>query len=67
MKDGCVIEIDDPELGKIRQVGVTYKLHANPSKPNKPAPKAGEHTAEVLQAIGYDAGAQAGLKQRGII
>lgn len=47
MKDGCVVEIDDPELGNIRQVGVTYKLHANPSKPNKPAPSAGQHTAEV--------------------
>lgn len=47
LKDGCVVEIDDPELGKIRQVGVTYKMSANPAKPSRPAPKMGEHTAEV--------------------
>ena len=31
LQDGCVIEIDDPELGPIRQVGITYRLAANPS------------------------------------
>ena len=47
LKDGCVIEMNDPELGKIRQVGVTYKLSANPARPSKPAPKVGEHTDEI--------------------
>lgn len=31
VKDGCVIELDDPELGPIRQVGVTYTLSACPA------------------------------------
>jgi crotonobetainyl-CoA:carnitine CoA-transferase CaiB-like acyl-CoA transferase len=59
MKDGCVVEIDDPELGKIRQVGVTYKMSANPSKPSKPAPKAGQHTADVKAEAAKLAGAPA--------
>ena len=45
--DGCVTEIDDPELGPIRQVGVTYKLANNPVSITRPAPTSGQHTAEV--------------------
>ena len=28
LKDGCVAEINDPELGPIRQVGITYRTDA---------------------------------------
>jgi crotonobetainyl-CoA:carnitine CoA-transferase CaiB-like acyl-CoA transferase len=47
IKDGCVTEIVDPELGPIRQVGVTYRLAANPSAITRPAARLGEHTASV--------------------
>jgi crotonobetainyl-CoA:carnitine CoA-transferase CaiB-like acyl-CoA transferase len=47
VKDGCVTEINDPELGAIRQVGVTYRLAANPSAITRPAARVGEHTASV--------------------
>ncbi|HWY73866.1 MAG TPA: CoA transferase, partial [Burkholderiaceae bacterium] len=47
IKDGCVTEIADPELGPIRQVGVTYRLAANPSAITRPAARVGEHTAAV--------------------
>lgn len=46
-KDGCVTEIVDPELGPLRQVGVTYRLSKTPFKPTKPAPRSGEHTAAI--------------------
>jgi crotonobetainyl-CoA:carnitine CoA-transferase CaiB-like acyl-CoA transferase len=47
LKDGCVTEITDPELGPIRQVGITYRLSANPSPITAPAARVGEHTAAV--------------------
>jgi crotonobetainyl-CoA:carnitine CoA-transferase CaiB-like acyl-CoA transferase len=47
VKDGCVTELDDPELGPIRQVGVTYRLSANPSPITRAAARMGEHTAQV--------------------
>jgi len=47
VKDGCVTELNDPELGPIRQVGVTYRLSANPSPVTRPAARMGEHTAQV--------------------
>ena len=33
LADGCVIEVDDPELGPVRQVGRVYDLHACPTDP----------------------------------
>lgn len=47
LKDGCVTETDDPELGRIRTVGATYKMSACPSKPASSVAKVGEHTAQV--------------------
>src|SRR5690606_34659204 len=45
LADGCVAEVSDPDLGTIRQVGITYKLDTSPGQVGGPAPKAGEHTA----------------------
>jgi len=47
LADGCVVETTDPELGKLRTVGQTYRLSANPSKPGSHAPRVGEHTEQV--------------------
>ncbi len=47
MKDGCVTEINDPELGAIRQVGVAYRMSRHASVVGKPAARMGEHTAQV--------------------
>lgn len=47
MADGSVAEIEDPELGTLRQAGILFRLHNRPTKPTKPAPKRGQHTAEI--------------------
>jgi len=47
LKDGCVVETKDPDLGTIRTVGQTYKMSACPSKPSGMIAKVGQHTAEV--------------------
>src|SRR5579863_6799099 len=46
-EDGCVVELTDPELGPVRQVGITYRLHGRPSPIDRPAARPGEHTSEV--------------------
>src|SRR5262245_53324053 len=47
--NGDVIEIEDPRLGKVRQIGPIARLCATPavSLP-RPAPAVGEHTREIL-------------------
>jgi crotonobetainyl-CoA:carnitine CoA-transferase CaiB-like acyl-CoA transferase len=47
LQDGCVTETNDPELGTIRTFGTAYKMSATPGQPGGPAPKVGQHTAEV--------------------
>lgn len=47
MQDGSVVEVEDPELGRIRQVGMAYKLSANPSQVGAPPAAMGAHTDEI--------------------
>ena len=46
--DGCVIEVDDPRLGPVRQVGRVYELHACPTAPPTAPVAPGTHNDEVL-------------------
>ncbi len=47
LADGCVRELNDPELGLIRQVGTVIDLEKVPGTPGGPAPAPGQHTQEV--------------------
>lgn len=47
LDDGIVAEIDDPELGPIRTVGVLYNLDTSPGEIRGPAPTLGQHTDEI--------------------
>jgi crotonobetainyl-CoA:carnitine CoA-transferase CaiB-like acyl-CoA transferase len=53
LADGCVVEVDDPEVGPIRQVGDVYRLSACPTVPRGPAPALGQHSAEVRAEAGW--------------
>jgi crotonobetainyl-CoA:carnitine CoA-transferase CaiB-like acyl-CoA transferase len=46
LADGCVAEVDDPELGRLRELGVVYKLSANPAGIGAPPVEPGTHTGE---------------------
>jgi crotonobetainyl-CoA:carnitine CoA-transferase CaiB-like acyl-CoA transferase len=46
-------EVDHPALGRLRTIGTPLKLSATPLDPSRRAPLLGEHTADVLSALGY--------------
>jgi len=49
-----VVELDQPGAERpVRQLGVPVKLSRTPGGPSAPAPLLGEHTREVLGALGY--------------
>lgn len=49
LADGCVTEIEDSELGVIRQVGATYALSACKTEAFRPASMPGADTERVLK------------------
>lgn len=48
-----VEDIDDPEFGHYRQIGIPIKLSHTPGELSAKAPKLGEHNTEILKSIGY--------------
>lgn len=48
LADGCVVEVDDPEVGRIRHCGPLLEFSRTPSAVAGPAPNRGQHSAEVL-------------------
>jgi len=68
-----VVELEQPELGRVRQLGMPVTFSATPGDPTRPAPALGEHTEEVLREAGlsdeevgalFERGAAAGLNQQ---
>jgi formyl-CoA transferase len=47
--------------------GIAIKLSATPGTIRRPPPKLGEHTDEVLRALGYDDAAIGRLRREGIV
>ena len=56
-----------PAWGAIRQVGVPFQLAETPATIRTPPPALGEHTAEILSELGFDAPRIADLRTRGVI
>jgi len=44
---GSIVEVDDPELGRLRQSGLVYRMHKTPGHVRGGAARRGEHTDAV--------------------
>jgi alpha-methylacyl-CoA racemase len=63
-----VVELDQPGAQRpVRQLGVPVKLSRTPGGVHAPGPALGEHTREVLSALGYSDDEIAALEQAGAI
>jgi crotonobetainyl-CoA:carnitine CoA-transferase CaiB-like acyl-CoA transferase len=51
LKQGCVVEVDDPDLGPVRHAGVLLEFSETPGAVRGPAPRPGQHTDEVLAEL----------------
>jgi crotonobetainyl-CoA:carnitine CoA-transferase CaiB-like acyl-CoA transferase len=48
-----VLELEHPEVGKVRQLGFSIKLSETPAQFRSFAPLPGQHTLEILSQLGY--------------
>jgi alpha-methylacyl-CoA racemase len=51
---GMVVELDQPGIGPVKQVGAPIKLSRTPADTSGPAPPLGADTDDVLREIGID-------------
>ncbi len=61
------VTVGHPVLGPVRQVGVPFKLGATPATVRTAPPLLGEHSAEILVELGYNAAAIKQLRTDGVI
>jgi crotonobetainyl-CoA:carnitine CoA-transferase CaiB-like acyl-CoA transferase len=62
-----VVEVDQPGTDGVSLLGVPVKLSRTPGAPAGPGPALGEHTLEVLGALGYDEAEIAALEESGAV
>jgi crotonobetainyl-CoA:carnitine CoA-transferase CaiB-like acyl-CoA transferase len=64
---GVIVEAPDDEAGSVLMHNIIPRLSDTPGKLRHPAPTLGQHTREVLGAIGYSAERIAGLAADGVV
>jgi crotonobetainyl-CoA:carnitine CoA-transferase CaiB-like acyl-CoA transferase len=62
-----VVDIDDSRHGQVRQAGIAIKLSETPGRIRGVGPTVGEHTEEMLMALGYSAAERLRLHQIGAV
>ena len=62
-----ITTVEDEELGPIKMQNVIPRLNGSPGTIRWAGPPMGKHTDEVLEGIGYDGAAIAGLRDKGVI
>ena len=62
------VDMEHPELGRIRNLGGPFKLPASPGGPVRPAPLLGQHNEQVYgEVLGLNVGEIESLSRQGVI
>lgn len=64
---GSMVEMDHPSAGRVRIVGVPVRLSGTPGSVRTPSPTLGQHTDEVLRALGWSVEELAALRATGAL
>jgi crotonobetainyl-CoA:carnitine CoA-transferase CaiB-like acyl-CoA transferase len=62
-----VIDVEHPELGEVKQIGIAIKLSDTPGKVRSTSPLLGEHTEEILLGLGYTEEQISSLREAGAL
>ena len=64
---GFPIEVEHPQMGKMKLVGNAVDMSRTPPGIHSPPPVLGEHTDEVLKSLGYNAITISSLREKGVV
>jgi len=64
---GFPVEVEHPKMGKMKLIGNAVDMSRTPPSIDRPPPMLGEHTEEILSALGYDPSKIAALRNQGVI
>ena len=62
-----IVETEHPKAGPVKTIGLPIKFSATPGGVARPAPRLGEHNAEILAELGYSAGEIEKLRASGAL
>lgn len=62
-----VLRVEHPTAGPLQLPGIPVKLSATPGAVQSPPPTLGQHTAEILQSLGYSAAEVAALQGESVV
>ena len=62
-----LVDLEDPDLGTIHNIGIPVKLSATPSRIRRRAPALGEHSEEVLKEHGFSDDEVEALVEAGVV
>ena len=62
-----MVDLEDPELGTLHNIGIPVKLSATPGRIRHRAPALGEHSVEVLKEFGFSDADINGLVEAGVV
>jgi formyl-CoA transferase len=62
-----MVDLEDPELGSLHNIGIPVKLSATPGRIRRRAPALGEHSVEILREGGFSEGDVEELIQAGVV
>ena len=62
-----MVEMEHPQAGRVRNIGIPVKLSDTPAEIRRPAPTLGQHTDEVLSELGYTPAEIAALRESGAV
>jgi crotonobetainyl-CoA:carnitine CoA-transferase CaiB-like acyl-CoA transferase len=62
-----IVALDHPIAGLVKSMGNPVRLSDTPTSYRLAPPTLGQHSAEILDELGYDAGLIATLREQGVI